>query len=47
MTHDAEVAAHAQRILVLRDGRISEDRAVPQRRDAEAELAALPKEAQS
>jgi len=47
VTHDAEVAAHAQRILVLRDGRISEDRAVPQRRDAEAELAALPKEAQS
>jgi len=47
VTHDADVAAHAQRVLVLRNGSIAEDRAVAQPRDAEAELADLPKEAQS
>jgi putative ABC transport system ATP-binding protein len=41
VTHDEEVAAHADRILVLRDGRIAADRPVPAPRDAEAERAAL------
>ncbi|MCX7012675.1 MAG: ABC transporter ATP-binding protein [Candidatus Sumerlaeota bacterium] len=38
VTHDERVAEHAQRILVLRYGRIAEDRAVPTPRNAEAEL---------
>ena len=39
ITHDANVAEHAERIMVLRDGQIAEDRPVSQPRDAEAELA--------
>ena len=42
ITHDEEVAEHAKRILVLRDGRIVDDRAVREPRDAEAELSLLP-----
>ncbi|MDX2103847.1 MAG: ABC transporter ATP-binding protein [Alphaproteobacteria bacterium] len=38
VTHDAEVAAAAARILRFRDGRLVEDRPVPQPRDAAAEL---------
>ena len=45
ITHDSAVAEHAQRIIVLKDGRIAEDRPIKQPRDAEAELAALKKEA--
>jgi len=45
VTHNAQVAEHAQRVLVLKDGIVAEDRAVAPSRDAEAELAALPKEA--
>jgi putative ABC transport system ATP-binding protein len=41
VTHDRELAEHAQRVIVLDDGQIAEDRAVSQPRDAEAELAAL------
>lgn len=41
ITHDQEVAEHAQRVLSLRDGRIVEDRAVSKPRDAEAALRAL------
>jgi len=44
VTHDAEVAQHAQRLIVLKDGTIVEDRPVPSPRDAEAELASLAKE---
>jgi hypothetical protein len=41
------VAEHARRIIILKDGRVAEDRPVPQPRDAEAELAAIAgKEAQ-
>jgi putative ABC transport system ATP-binding protein len=40
VTHDSHVAEHADRIIVLRDGRIVADRAVAEPRDAEAELAA-------
>ena len=41
VTHDEEVAEHADRILVLRDGRIAADRRVPEPRDAETERQAL------
>lgn len=40
VTHDREVAEHAERIIVLDDGQIAEDTVVDQPRDAEAELAA-------
>jgi len=43
VTHDAEVGPHAQRVIVLKDGTIAEDRRVASPRDAEAELAALAK----
>ena len=45
ITHDGDVAEYADRILVLRDGRIVEDRAVSEPRNAEEELRALPDEA--
>jgi putative ABC transport system ATP-binding protein len=38
VTHDAAVAEHTDRIIVLRDGRVAEDRAVKEPRDAEREL---------
>ena len=41
ITHDREVAEYAHRVLVLRDGRIAEDRKVGEPRDAEVELRAL------
>lgn len=41
ITHDLAVAEHAKRILVLEEGRVTEDRAVGHRRDPEAELGAL------
>jgi putative ABC transport system ATP-binding protein len=44
VTHDPAVAEHANRIITLKDGKIADDRAVVQPRDADAELAALSKE---
>ncbi len=41
VTHDREVAEHAERVIVLDDGQIGEDRRVDQPRDAEQELANL------
>jgi ABC-type lipoprotein export system ATPase subunit len=41
VSHDRAVAEHANRIIILKDGRIAEDRPVPNPRDAEAELRAL------
>ena len=38
VTHDAVVAEHADRIVVLKDGRISEDKRIAEPRDADAEL---------
>ena len=42
ITHDEEVAEHARRILLLRDGQIVEERVVPEPRNAETELSVLP-----
>jgi putative ABC transport system ATP-binding protein len=44
VTHDGAIARHAQRILVLRDGTVAEDHRVAQPSDAQAELAAMPRE---
>ena len=41
VTHDRDVARHADRVIVLDDGQIAEGRNHRQPRDAEAELAAL------
>ena len=41
VTHDQEVAEHAERIIVLEDGTIADDRKVEQPRDADAELQSL------
>jgi putative ABC transport system ATP-binding protein len=38
ITHDRAVAEHARRLMVLKDGRIVDDRPVDQPRDAETEL---------
>jgi macrolide transport system ATP-binding/permease protein len=38
ITHDHAVAEHARRLIVLKDGRIVDDRPVGQPRDAEIEL---------
>jgi len=46
VTHDRDIAEHAERVIVLRDGRVAEDSAVARRRDAEQDLAALPREEQ-
>ena len=44
VTHDAYVAEHADRIIVIKDRRIVADRAVAEPRDPEAELAAKGKD---
>ena len=41
VTHDQAVAEHAQRIIVLKDGRITEDRVVRKPRDPDVELDTL------
>jgi len=41
VTHDMAVADHAERVIVIKDGTVAEDRPIRQPRDAEAELAAL------
>jgi putative ABC transport system ATP-binding protein len=44
VTHEADIAHYARRILLFRDGRLREDQPVEGRRDAEAELRAWPDE---
>jgi putative ABC transport system ATP-binding protein len=39
ITHDLQVAEHANRLIVLKDGRVDEDRAIPLQRDATAQMA--------
>jgi len=41
VSHDRAVAEHANRIIILKDGRIAEDHPVPNPRDAESELNAM------
>jgi len=41
VTHDLAVAEHADRVIVLKDGTVAEDRKVTQARDADEELQAL------
>jgi putative ABC transport system ATP-binding protein len=41
VTHDMAVAEHANRVIVLKDGQVAEDRPVAQPRDAESELTAI------
>jgi putative ABC transport system ATP-binding protein len=44
VTHDEEVAEHADRIILLRDGTVAEDRRVDEPRDAEQEKTLADKE---
>jgi len=44
VTHEADVAAHAGRILSFRDGRMVRDERVAAPRDAAASLAELPRD---
>ncbi|MBI4662974.1 MAG: efflux RND transporter periplasmic adaptor subunit [Verrucomicrobia bacterium] len=44
VTHDQDIAEHADRVLLMRDGQIAEDRPVPRPRDAAQELELLPPE---
>jgi putative ABC transport system ATP-binding protein len=43
ITHETDIAECAGRVIALRDGRIVEDRAIPNPRDAARELARLPR----
>jgi putative ABC transport system ATP-binding protein len=47
VTHEADVAAHAGRILTFRDGRVIRDERVDHPRDATAALAELPRDAEA
>jgi putative ABC transport system ATP-binding protein len=42
VTHETDIAAYANRVIVMRDGRIIRDDPVQRRRDAAVELANLP-----
>jgi putative ABC transport system ATP-binding protein len=42
ITHEADIAEYAQRVVAFRDGKVVKDEAVTRRRDAGAELRALP-----
>jgi putative ABC transport system ATP-binding protein len=42
ITHEHDIAEYATRVVTVRDGRILTDQPVTSRRDAAAELAALP-----
>ena len=47
VTHDQAVAEHADRVIVLKDGNVAEDRRVDQPSSAEAELEQLKQEAEA
>jgi len=44
VTHDEEVAEHADRVIVLKDGTVAEDRRVAEPRDAEQETSLIAEE---
>jgi putative ABC transport system ATP-binding protein len=46
VTHEHDIAEYARRVIVMRDGRIVQDKPIEGRRDASVELAALPVEEQ-
>jgi putative ABC transport system ATP-binding protein len=46
VTHEADVAAHAGRVLTFRDGRVTRDEPVAAPRDAAASLAEMPRDAE-
>jgi putative ABC transport system ATP-binding protein len=46
VTHEPDVAAHAERVLTFRDGRVIRDERVAAPRDAAAALAELPRDAE-
>jgi putative ABC transport system ATP-binding protein len=46
VTHEADVAAHAGRIMTFRDGRVVRDERIATPRDAAASLAELPRDAE-
>ncbi|MFP4217004.1 MAG: macrolide ABC transporter ATP-binding protein, partial [Phycisphaerae bacterium] len=47
VTHDQDVAEHADRVIVLADGQVAEDRRVDQPRSAGAELEQLKQEVEA
>ena len=47
VTHDEAVAEHADRVIVVKDGNVAEDRPVDQPRSAKAELEQLKQEAEA
>ncbi len=42
ITHEPDIAEYAERVVAFRDGRVVKDEPVARRRDAGAELRALP-----
>jgi putative ABC transport system ATP-binding protein len=42
VTHEADIAAHASRIIRFRDGRVMDDRKIAAPRDAQRELMDMP-----
>jgi putative ABC transport system ATP-binding protein len=42
ITHEPDIAEYAERVIAFRDGRVLKDEPVARRREAAAELAALP-----
>jgi putative ABC transport system ATP-binding protein len=42
ITHEHDIADYATRVVTVRDGRVKSDEPVKSRRDAAAELLALP-----
>jgi len=42
ITHEHDIAEYGERVITVRDGRVVSDEAVAQRRDASAEMLALP-----
>jgi putative ABC transport system ATP-binding protein len=47
ITHEHDIAEYASRVITVRDGRVTADQPVARRRDAAAEAAALPAEAEA
>jgi putative ABC transport system ATP-binding protein len=46
ITHEHDIAGYARRVITVRDGRVTSDAPVVERREAAAELRALPAEAE-